>query len=205
MKHILWLTLLAGVLFACNNTEESGYHPDAEALQIEALKVYHRKPDSALSILDKGVQMDPSFYLLYNTKAMVFMDKGQWNRAIAELHKSLSWQPDQAEVHLQLGMLNDMIGMPEKAGDLYEQAIALYDSRLAQSGSYEIQDRANRAIAFIMKGEQDKGNKILDGLIDKHPDNRFISDLAKRLEAKPDSISADREFYLQSLIGKSDK
>lgn len=201
MKYSILLVLAASFFFACNQTEQgNGYHPDAEALQIEALKVYHRKPDSAISLLDKATQMDPSFYMSYNTKAMVLSTKEEYPKAIAELYKSLSWKADQPEVYLQLGMLNDQINMAEKAGDNYEKAIALYDTRLAESGEYEVQDRANRAIAIVMNGEFEKGNKILEGLMEKHPEDAFLKKLSRILENKPDSVNADKEFYLERLI-----
>jgi predicted Zn-dependent protease len=200
MKQIL-LVLLAALFFACGSNDDGPqFHPDAEALQIEALKVYHRKPDSALSVLDKAVQMDPSFYLAYNTKAMILIEKGDDAKAIAELHKSLHWREDQPEVYLQLGMLNDRQNLPERAQDHYLRAKAAFDMRLAEDSPFRVQDEANRAITQIMLGETQAGNSVLDRLIAEHPDNPFLQDLAKRRAKARDGQVFDKTFYISALL-----
>lgn len=191
------------VLFgmACSSPE---YHPDAMSLQREAMKVYSRKPDSALALLDKAVQMDASFYLAYNTRAMIMQQLGDYDRAIAELHKSLSWKGDQAEVHLQLGMLNDALGRPERANDAYLRSVAHYDIRLTEPSEHSVQDRFNRAIAIVLSGEEARGNALLDSLKAQHPDQSFIQALAKRQAERKqtagDSVAFNKAFYLETLF-----
>lgn len=194
------LYVLAFLFFACGGSDQRDdlFHPDAQSLQVEALKVYHRKPDSALSILDKAIQMDPSFYLAYNTKAMVLIKQQRFEQAIAELYKSLRWRDDQAEVFLQLGMLNDLISAPERANDAYEQAIALFENRLSVTSEYRTQDQSNRAISLIMRGEVDKGNQLLDDLAIEHPESPFIIDLQQRRTTSGEVL--DKEFYIKALL-----
>lgn len=200
MKRLLPL-FIAALFFACGSDDSRPqFHPDAEALQIEALKVYHRKPDSALSVLDKAVQMDPSFYLAYNTKAMILIEKGDDAKAIAELHKSLHWRDDQPEVYLQLGMLNDRQNIPERAQDLFLRAKAGFDMRLAEDSPYKVQDEANRAITEIMLGETEVGNAALDSLIAEHPDHRFLNDIADRRAKARDVQVFDKAFYISALL-----
>lgn len=194
-------TLIVLFAMACSSPE---YHPDAMSLQREAMKVYARKPDSALALLDKAVQMDASFYLAYNTKAMIMQQSGDFDRAIAELHKSLSWKGEQAEVHLQLGMLNDALGRPERANDAYLRAIALYDMRMTQPNDHLIEDRFNRAIAMVLSGEEARGNALLDSLKVQHPDQSFLQALAKRQaerkQSEGDSVVFNKAFYLETLF-----
>ena len=195
------LALFIVFAMACASPE---FHPDAMSLQREAMKVYNRKPDSALALLDKAVQMDASFYLAYNTKAMIMQQSGDYDRAIAELHKSLSWKGDQAEVHLQLGMLNDALGRPERANDGYLRAIALYDMRITEPNEHLVEDRFNRAIALVLSGEEARGNALLDTLIAQHPDQSFLQALTKRQaerkQSEGDSVVFDKAFYLETLF-----
>lgn len=171
--HRAWLLvfLMALALYNCDTPE---YHPESMSLQREAMKVYKRKPDSALSVLDKAIEMDPSYYVAYNTKALVFQRKSEYDRAIAELHKSLRWNEDQPEVHLQLGMLNEQLNRLERAGDAYNRAAALFDLRLAAVSSHPVDDQVNRAITDVLRGETAAGVKQLTRLNSEHPDHPIL-------------------------------
>ncbi len=171
--HGTWLFALL-IAFALYNCDTPEYHPESMSLQREAMKVHKRKPDSALAVLDKAIEMDPSYYVAYNTKAMVFQSKGAYDRAIAELHKSLRWNEDQPEAHLQLGMLNDKLNRLERAGDAYNRAAALFDLRLAAGSTHPIDDQVNRAITDVLRGEEDDGVKQLTRLYSEHPDHPIL-------------------------------
>lgn len=177
----VWIVFLLIAAAGCgNNEQERHFHPDAEALQIEALKVYHRKPDSALAVLDKAIQMDPSFYLAYNTKATVYITEGAYERAVTELMKSLHWENDQPEVHLQLGMIQTKLNVPERAEEHFISAKALFDQRMVQESRFKAQDEINRAISIIMLGDTETGNRLLDSLINAYPKNPLADDLRER-------------------------
>lgn len=189
------------VLVLAHGCGNSDYHPDAMSLQREAMKVYKRKPDSALSVLDKAIAIDPSYHLLYNTKAMVYQRKGEYDRAVAELHKSLRWNDNQPEVHLQIGMLYDISARPEKAGDAYNRALALFDVRLAEGSTNEADDRVNRAVNLILMGREADGNAALDELAKNYPDHPLINGLYARKRASA-SDRITREFCLNELVVK---
>lgn len=198
--RILWiLSLVALIACGSNDTNEKRFHPDAEALQIEALKVYHRKPDSALAVLDKAIQMDPSFYLAYNTKATVLITEGKYQRAVAELMKSLHWETDQPEVHLQLGMIQTKLSLPERAEEHFISAQALFDNRMAEDSRFRVQDEINRAITLVMLGKTNEGNRLLDSLISAHPGNKLAADLHIRRTGKS-SPELDKGFYISELL-----
>lgn len=172
-RYGIWLVVLL-IAWSMHHCGTPDFHPESMSLQREAMKVYKRKPDSALSVLNKAIEMDPSFYVAYNTKALVFQQKGEYDRAIAELHKSLRWNEDQPEVHLQLGMLNEQLNRLERAGDAYNRAAALFDLRLAAGSSHPIDDQVNRAITDILRGEEEAGVKQLERLYAEHPNHAVI-------------------------------
>lgn len=201
MKRIIAVFGVFLVFVLAHGCGSSDYHPDAMSLQREAMKVYKRKPDSALSVLDKAIAIDPSYHLLYNTKAMVYQRKGEYDRAVAELHKSLRWNDTQPEVHLQIGMLYDISARPEKAGDAYNRALALFDVRLAEGSDNEADDRVNRAVNLILMGREADGNAALDVLATNYPDHPLIQGLYDRKRASAaDRIT--REFCLNELVVK---
>ncbi len=204
MSHMNRVFAVFGVFLVfvlAHGCGSSDYHPDAMSLQREAMKVYKRKPDSALSVLDKAIAIDPSYHLLYNTKAMVYQRKGEYDRAVAELHKSLRWNDTQPEVHQQIGMLYDISARPEKAGDAYNRALALFDLRLAEGDDNPVDERVNRAITLILMGREADGNSALEALAISHPDHPVIQGLFARKNASAaDSIT--REFCLNELVVK---
>jgi tetratricopeptide (TPR) repeat protein len=202
MRRITQQVLFASITFIfllTQGCDESPYHPDAMSLQREAMKVYKRKPDSALSVLDKAIAIDPSYHISYNTKAMVLQRKGELEKAIAELHKSLRWNDNQPEVHLQIGMLHDVANRPEKASDAYLRAIALFDMHIAQNNAPNGDHEVNRAIASILNGEQEKGNERLERCANDFPDHPVLSKLIERKEQEG-ANSIDRAFLLRVLV-----
>ncbi|WP_306639710.1 tetratricopeptide repeat protein [Sanyastnella coralliicola] len=199
MRNI-FLLVLATLFFACGGTESNdkpSYHPDAMSLQIEAMKVYHRKPDSALAVLDKAIQMDESYYLAYNSKALVYITKQEYDRAIAELYKSLRWNDSQAEVHLQLGVLHDEVGAAEPAQDAYQEALALFDMRIAEGSDFILQDRTNRAVSLIMTGQEEKGVSLLQSL---HNENGKDPLLTKIMSEVSDSTPLTKAYLVELLF-----
>jgi Flp pilus assembly protein TadD len=118
---------------------------------------------------------------------------------VAELHKSLRWNDTQPEVHLQIGMLYDISARPEKAGDAYNRALALFDVRLAEGSDNEADDRVNRAVNLILMGRETDGNAALDVLANSYPDHPLIQGLYDRKRASAaDRIT--REFCLNELV-----
>lgn len=203
MKHPLasyFLILLSASFLLVHCGEAAPYHPDAMSLQREAMKVYSRKPDSALAVLDKAIQMDPSYYLSYNTKAMVYIRKNDYQRAVAELHKSLRWNEDQGEVHMQIGMLNELQGMPERAADAFDRAIALFEMRMAEVSQHEVEDRCNYLLARIMRGETEAGGKELEKLLEQHPEHPLVKRLEGFRTAADSGTVFDKTFYIEALL-----
>lgn len=204
MKHALptysmLLISIGFLLLQCG--EAPPYHPQAMSLQREAMKVYNRKPDSALAVLNKAIEMDPTYYLAYNTKAMVYIRQNDFQRAIAELHKSLRWNEDQGEVYLQIGMLNDLLAVPERAADAYDRAIALFEMRLAEGSAHEVEDRCNYALARIMRGsDEGRGKEALEQLQKDHPEHPLVKRITS-FQAEADSGTVfDKTFYIEALL-----
>lgn len=198
LYNVYFIFVAVAVFVLTHGCESPSHHPDAMSLQREAMKVYKRKPDSALSVLDKAIAIDPTYHLAYNTKAMVLQRQGAYDKAIAELHKSLRWNDDQPEVHLQIAMLQTVSLRPEKAADAYERATALFDMRIG-AGQATTDDHVNRAVAILLGHDEDEGRRLVTVLTAEHPSHPVLADLRRKQRATSDA-ELTREFCLKALF-----
>ncbi|MCH2199170.1 MAG: hypothetical protein MK081_10345 [Flavobacteriales bacterium] len=114
-----------------------------------------------MAVLDKAIQMDETCYLAYNSRALVYVTKYEYDRANAEWYKSWRWNDSQAEVHLQLGALQHKVRTTEPALDAYREALTLFDMRIAEGSDFILQDRTNRAVSFIMTEQEERTGAFL--------------------------------------------
>lgn len=184
------------LMIACGSSD---YHPDSMSLQREAMKVYSRKPDSALAILDKAIDMDPSYYVSYNTKAMILQKKNQHDKAIVELHKSLRWKEDQPEVYLQIGMMHEVKNRPEKAQDAFLNARAMFEVKLTEENTHKTDDEVNLAVTRIMLEEEGAITQLTE-LHEKNPDHPVLKMLHEAKAKSAGQGEIDKQFCIEVLF-----
>jgi adenylate cyclase len=105
----------------------------------------------------KALELNDSAPMSLITMGQIYLDKRQWEKALAMGEKALALDPNGAEVKNHLGHFLNMSGRHEEAITFFEKAIRLnpyppsfYYSRLA--GTYSNVGRYNEAVEMCRKG-----------------------------------------------------
>jgi Tfp pilus assembly protein PilF len=169
----LVLSLIVLISSCGNNEAVDPFNPEAKALQRSALNLYRTKPDSALAMLDKAAKIDPSFYLVHNTKAMILSSNKRYDKAVAELHQSIAINETQPEVFLQMGLLHDRLAEENRAKSYYSRALEGFSNRQTGGGEFTTQDAVNKAVAMFML-DQPEAIQMMKELMADSPEDPFV-------------------------------
>lgn len=90
-----------------------------------ALKNNARKPEEALEAYDKAIEVDPGFARPYAGRAVIFIERGQFEKAIGESERAIHLDPNFAWAYNTRGVAHNGLGNPEKAIEDLSRAIEL--------------------------------------------------------------------------------
>jgi tetratricopeptide (TPR) repeat protein len=109
--------------------------------------------DLALATIEKGLQKDSTAAIFHNRKASLLLVKGDTSGAISGLLKSLSYAPEQTDIHVELGFLY--------AAQKKKNALMVADFLLTQTDQPALltQARFMKGIYYVNTG--DKKNALL--------------------------------------------
>lgn len=172
-RILLTLSLITLIASCGSNEAVDPFNPEAKALQRSALNIYRTKPDSALALLDKAAKIDPSFYIVHNTKAMILSSNKRYDKAVAELHQSIAINETQPEVFLQMGLLHDRLAQENRAKSYYNRALEGFSNRQTGGGEYTTQDAVNKAVTMFML-DQPEGAQSMKELMADNPEDPFV-------------------------------
>ena len=110
--------------------------------------------DLALSTIDKGLERDSTAAIFHNRKASLLLAKGDTSGAISGLLKSLSYAPEQTDIHVELGFLY--------AAQKKKNALTVADFLLTQNDQPALQTQARfmKGVYYVNIG--DKKNALLN-------------------------------------------
>jgi len=110
--------------------------------------------DIAFATIEKGLQKDSTSVIFHNRRASLLLAKGDTSGAISGLLKSLSYAPEQTDIHVELGFLY--------AAQKKKNALLVADFLLSQTDQPALQTQARfmKGIYFVNIG--DKKNALLN-------------------------------------------
>lgn len=155
----------------------------------------NREPDSAITLLDRAIDLDRKNYVAYSNKAVIYCARKDFENAIKAIQQGLNIKPDLAEGVVMLGMLYDYTRKPGLAKAQYEKAIKLYDDRLALSDVNRKANRLNRAHALLLLGKEEEGQREVGLLLSENPTDAGIQML----------VDFNKEKYLNDVLGLDKK
>lgn len=131
-------------------------YPDSLQLiaKLADLQEENGQLDLALSTIDKGLQRDSTAAIFHNRKASLLLSKGDTSGAISGLLKSLSYAPEQTDIHVELGFLY--------AAQKKKNALMVADFLLTQTDQPALQTQARfmKGVYYVNTG--DKKNALLN-------------------------------------------
>ena len=167
----------------CNCQEKTTtYNPKAIDLNSKAVEFMNvQKFDSALTYLNKAIEIDTSYYVAYGNKSSVYCSLKDYKNALLETQKEIKVKPDLAEAWTFGGMLSDILRDSLTAMNYYKKSIEIFDERITnpEKKTYLEANKRNRAISFILMGEEETGRNELKKLKEVHPDDEFLDELIK--------------------------
>lgn len=136
-------------------------HPDSLKTRIELSNWLKRRGslDSALMPLEAGLRMDSTLTVLHNLKALLLLDKGDSAGAVRSLVQSINLQPEQTDVHLELGFIY--------AAQKNKSALTVANFLLSQSQDPSLQSQARylKGVYYTNMGMKREAMKVYDEII----------------------------------------
>jgi len=131
-------------------------YPDSLLLmaKLSDLQEANGQLDIAFATIEKGLQKDSTSVIFHNRRASLLLAKGDTSGAISGLLKSLSYAPEQTDIHVELGFLY--------AAQKKKNALMVADFLLTQTDQPALQTQARfmKGIYFVNIG--DKKNALLN-------------------------------------------
>jgi tetratricopeptide (TPR) repeat protein len=166
----------------------------------------------AREIFDGLIKANPKEAAWYASRALVWEQKGENEKAIADLDRAIELGHEDAHLYVNRGMFRAAAGQ-------YEQAISDYDFAL-KKGVDDVLIYSNRAAAYLAKGDVERAIKDCDAVIRREPKrasayyqrgvawrmqedlDKALRDFTQALDLNPDHLPArvSRGFvyYLQN-------
>lgn len=165
-------------LFSCKNQQQEinkakalEYNKTAEAYMLDL-----HSQDSALYYFDKAIALDGDNYLFHSRKAAVYQQNGEFKKAISELELAISKNDDLAETWISVGLLYDLLNDLDLANRSYKKGIKGLTNKINDPNHKKTiySNRTNRAVAYILIGEDEQGKTELKKLLEENPKDIFI-------------------------------
>ena len=133
MNRIITLSLIAIVTISCIKQEQKeNYNSKAVEMNNKAVELMQKfKNDSALILFDKAIELDETYYLPHVHKVRIYLDRNDFEKALAECETSINLKPDYSEGYVLAGVLYDLKGDTKNALNYYQKSIELYDKKIS--------------------------------------------------------------------------
>ncbi|MFZ1087514.1 MAG: tetratricopeptide repeat protein [Terracidiphilus sp.] len=115
----------------------------------------------AIPYYQKGLEINPQYYLLHNNLGMALAAMGRVDDAIQEYEKGLEINPDFAELHNNLGQALAQTGQLEEAARHFERAVNI-KPEYAEA-------HVNLGIALLSSGQLDQAANEFRSAVDSNP------------------------------------
>ncbi|MFB6320884.1 tetratricopeptide repeat protein [Saccharicrinis sp. FJH54] len=180
---IISLFLYITILQSCDikNRKSDNYSKAIELTNEGAQLMQRMEYDSALVFFKKAIRKDKNYYISYSYMTGVYISKKQYDKALKVSNKLIKIKPDLAEGWTLAGMLYDWQGDSIAAAKNYKKSIELFNDRINNPDEQKdlFANKLNRAISFILVGQDKKGKDDLEKLKAENPDYLMIDEFIK--------------------------
>jgi len=179
LKHPLFQLLSLSLFFltvegyknSSANTFQTKYDPKAVELQKKAVETFNKiqigedkKIDSAISLLDQAIQIDPNYSLAYSTKSQFLVAQGELGQAAKVMENMLQRVPEFSEAIVYAGMIHTRLGNQTKAKYWYGKALKLLKSQPEKDRRREQSRISTIGLLLILTGSTMEGKTTLKEL-----------------------------------------
>jgi tetratricopeptide (TPR) repeat protein len=117
--------------------------------------------EEAIPHYQKGLEINPQYYLIHNNLGMALFAMGRFDDAIREYEKGLEIYPDSAELHNNLGQALAQTGQLEEAVKHFERAVYIKPDYA--------EAHVNLGIALLSAGRLDLAANEFSSAVDSDP------------------------------------
>ncbi|WP_456462399.1 hypothetical protein [Reichenbachiella sp.] len=195
------------ISFSCTQQDQSKYTPNPEAVGLNNraselmwnLSAFDTTGYSAvylqsLELINKGLQIDKTYSVLYDNKQKVLIKLGRYNDAISNLKMATENIEHFAEGFMGLGFLHDFMNNENEATSNYKKAIQQFELRNENcSMKQRIHNDCEIAFVTLLLNEPNEAHRLIDELYKQESGNdevNFYRTLIK--EFNKEKFLADR-------------
>jgi tetratricopeptide (TPR) repeat protein len=175
MTRLILYNLILILLVSCSGKgNKEVYNPKAVELNNRGIGWMKRSnPDSAIILFDKAIAIDKTYYLPHSNKIGIYINRKEFDKALAESEMVVQLKPDLAEGWNFTGMLHDGLGDSLAAKKCYRKSIELFDQRISDSQNKEklFANRLQRAFCLILIGKEKEGKEEMKKLQAEKPND----------------------------------
>jgi tetratricopeptide (TPR) repeat protein len=130
-------------------------NPDSIQLRAKLADIQEElgQTDKALATIEQGLKQDSTAVMLHNRRASLMLAKGDTAAAISGLLKSLSYAPEQTDIHVELGFLY--------AAQKNANTLVVADFLLTQADQPQLQTQARYMKGIYYTNTGDKTNALM--------------------------------------------
>jgi tetratricopeptide (TPR) repeat protein len=199
--HLFPLFFFCIGVFSCSNRENNRIRATEKCS--EAVKIYYsafftHNSDSikvALSIMDEVVALDSSYISGYLIKSKMLTEQDSLSESLKVLTRGLSSNPNNPDLFLVRGIVNDKLNNLDLAKIDYQQAICLF-SKITDEEPHDFSALQGHILAIMLLQGNEAGRKEL---------RRVENQLAASEEGKnhlkiiSDILSSTKERFLENF------
>ncbi len=181
MRHIIILSALISLFYACSQKKaQPEFNLEAIAINDKAIEAMHRfELDSALTLFDQAISLDPNYYFPHSNKTAIFISRGQFAEALHESEMAVKKKPDLGEGWTLAGMLSERLGDSITAMDYYLKSIEIFDQKISDPdhSSRVTENRINRIFSLMLARQDEKAQAEIKQLNEENPNDMVIQQL----------------------------
>jgi tetratricopeptide (TPR) repeat protein len=182
IRNTILSILMFLFLLACNSTTRN----NEKAIELNDKGVTFMmdfQNDSAIVYFENAIKLDPNLKSAHHNLRSLYATEGLIEKAIVVSEKYLKVEPELAEIWVGTGMFYDKTNDSLKARNYYQKGIEIFTKRLDNNEDDNFQsNRLNRALAYILIGNEELGQKEIKEILVENPDNetaKMFEDLSR--------------------------
>lgn len=175
MKNIIGFVLL-NIVISCS-AQNSTYNPKSIDLNNKSIDLIAKSYGvdtllkEALVMLNNAIKLDTSYYIAYQSKAIVLCKLKKYDSAIITLDNVLKLKKNTAEVLSTQGFILEKVGKKSEATIKYKAAFIEYE-RLIKEQPNKVEYQVNKAFLLVFLANKEAANKSLKEILQKYPKNK---------------------------------
>ncbi len=156
--------------------------PTKEVIELsKAIREHLAEPEKGLVLLDKAIEIDPTYGQAWASKATLLINLKRYREASVCLEKLESLQP-RGSSYLVHAFCMHKLGEPEEARRLLMRALSAHNYAIAEKPNRAEWTRSGRATVLYLLGRRPVAERELSWIA-KHTDNTDLAYICQRMLA----------------------